>query len=239
MLPLVLPLLIALGIGYHVQGEAKDVKRGGRPAAETEGILTVDKARFIDASGEVGGKKFFAIPKQILALTNAPKGAPKEPIYIFLNGPGGNVFPAVLIGGAIELAKKRGYEVKCITAVMAASATFNMLAKCSTRYALPTAVLLFHPVRVYLGGGMFGGPAIMKAVEAKTLADALDRIDQNEIQMLCDTMVDSQEKCEEVKEHYNAETEWSAAELKEFAAPGWIHLVDDIQGIDNLFNLGE
>ena len=225
-------------LGPTARTPAKDIARNSQSTKLTGKILDVNPARLIDASGEVDGKRFYDIPKKILDMTQTKTGESKQDIYIFLNGPGGNVFPSVMIVNAIRLAQYRGFKVKCFTSMLAASATFNMLATCSERYALPQAQLLFHPVRIMLGGNPFSGPEVLTAQDTIRLSAELDKIDADEIQFLCDNMVSNQKECNEVKGYYYAEYMWTAAELATFAVPGFLTIVDDITGIPNLFNMG-
>jgi ATP-dependent protease ClpP protease subunit len=104
---------------------------------------------------------------------------------------------------------------------------FSIMVNCSNRYVLPNAQLLFHPVRVGLMGSML-------AEELQKLATELAFLDTT----LQDLLVSSMGIDRNVMlEAYYDEKWWTPKEMQAVTTAGWLTIVDDIVGINNLFTI--
>ena len=107
---------------------------------------------------------------------------------------------------------------------------YQILASCDTRIALQGTLLLWHPVRVSIGGGIFTPPTIMTPRAAAELSNDLNRLEHLLVSELRAAMPMDPNT---FFRHYHAETLWLARELAQ-AMPNWIAIVDDVVGIQTL-----
>ena len=127
------------------------------------------------------------------------------------------------IVGAMTRAQARGVKLTCAVTGMAASMAFQILTHCDYRYALPSSLLLWHPVRVIVGG-FFGTPitpalAYSLYTDLKVIEDLMLPQIERSLGMKRSTML----------HHYHAETLWHAASLEK-VAPNFLMVVEDIKG---------
>lgn len=73
----------------------------------------------------------------------------KKPIYVLVNSFGGSVFAGIGFVQAIDRVKTRGVKVKCVVTGSAMSMATHILSACSHRYALPTSLIMWHPMAMY------------------------------------------------------------------------------------------
>lgn len=183
--------------------------------------VTVDKNRLVNILGVVDARIINKANQLIKLAAHS-----QEPIYLFVNSPGGSVRAGNVFIDAMNLVKSRGVQLKCITSIYAASMAFSILANCSDRYVLPNARLLFHPARIGIMGA-FTGP------EYKELADILLSLDNTLQKFLVETMEIDKDV---MLDAYYKEKWWGVEELQAETKTGWLTIVDDIVGIDNLFS---
>ena len=153
--------------------------------------------RNIVIQGEIAGRSLFAAGDKLEEY--AAKS--KEPIDIAINSPGGSVVAGFLFVNRMEAVRARGITIRCYVQDVAASMAFQILMHCDERHVLERSFLLWHRVRVNLGG-MFGQP--ITAPEAGKLAASLQAIDDVIIEELVSTM--PQLNRAEVMYHLEAET---------------------------------
>ena len=184
-------------------------------------VLEVDKKRLINILGPVNAQ-IVDKANDLMRLARTSRA----PIYLFVNSPGGSVRAGNVFIDAMTITKSRGIEIKCVTSIYAASMAFSILANCSDRYVLPNARLLFHPARIGIMGA-FTGP------EYQEFADILNNLDKS----LQEFLVEELEIDRDVMlKAYYAEKWWDAKELQAATKKGWLTIVDDITGIDDLFS---
>lgn len=181
--------------------------------------LVVDAERTIKIQGEVSGSILLQAAKlEILSRKNS------DPVYLIINSPGGSVIAGMVFMQAMDMAKARGVEIKCIVPVMAASMAMHIYGNCDTRYAFSYSLLLWHPARA---GGSYSEE------EAKRLAEDLRRIEAPLNERLIKALdIDP----ELFWKHYRWETLWTAEQLDEYC-PYFMHFIDDVEGADELFSL--
>lgn len=99
------------------------------------------------------------------------------PINIVINSPGGDVVTGFAFINYMESLKQKGVTLNCYVPSMAASMAFQIYLHCDNRYALNKSFLLWHGVRVQIGGGLFGGGQTMTAKSTQLLATDLKAVD--------------------------------------------------------------
>lgn len=149
-----------------------------------------------------------------------------DPIYFVLNSPGGSVLPGIQVISAMNLAKERGVEFHCVAPVMAASMAFQFFANCDVRYAFKYSLLLWHPMKTALPGGL----------DKEQLLYASQRIRALEKPLLKELFLALKITKAQFIHHYKNETMWIGEELNELT-PEFLTLIDDVKGIDGLFLL--
>lgn len=184
--------------------------------------LEVDKTRLIRIVKEVSGD-IVADASRLVSMAEESD----KPIYVLVNSPGGSVAAGEVFIRAINIAKHRGIEVKCISTVYAASMGFNILGNCSSVYTFKNTGLLYHPVRV----GLLG---IYKAKDLELLAKELQAIDEGLLKFL-DNLLGMDKDL--LYETYYQEKWWTAGELVKYIKPGWLYVINDIKGLDDLFEI--
>jgi len=151
-------------------------------------------------------------------------------ITLIINSPGGEVNAGLYLLNAMKLAQARGANFRCITTGLSASMALQIFAKCDSRYALPNSFLLYHPVRVNIGGGLFSPGIALTPNLAQELAFELDRLEK----ILVSDLRKSMKVSDEIfNRNYHAETLLLASEVNS-DSPGWLTLVDDVVGLKTI-----
>lgn len=203
-----------------LSGFAQADKAAVEPVLVKKATLHVDKARVVSVLGRVDGR----IIEKANELMKLAKSS-REPIYVFINSPGGSVRAGDVFIDAMTVVKSRGIEIKCVTSIYAASMAFSILVNCTDRYVLPNTRLLFHPVRAGLMGSYTG-------IEMAEIGAELNEMDTTLQDLLVSkTGIDR----EVMKKAYYAEKWWKAPEIQAATTEGWLTIVDDITGIEALF----
>lgn len=151
-----------------------------------------------------------------------------EPIHVLINSPGGSIFAGNLIINAMRMAKERGSSIHCVSTVYAASMAFQFLMECTHRYAMRYSQLLFHPPRISTQEPLL-------ADDLRRYADALEEIETKMIPIIRQVLGGMSD--DEFLKHYHLETWWDAADLIEATNTGWLHLITNVEGLDNVFQL--
>jgi ATP-dependent protease ClpP protease subunit len=145
-------------------------------------------------------------------------------VEILINSPGGGVLEGSVYISAMEVAKARGAKFTCYVPMLAASMAFSILAHCDKRYALKGALFLWHPPRVVTGNYP------LTPYDAEVLARDLATISKR---MSDDLRKRMPMTAANFWYHYRAETLHATPDLLALS-PGWIEIVDDIDGISGL-----
>lgn len=165
----------------------------------------------------------------ILALADSMEqmvARSKEPISIVINSPGGDVITGFAFINYMESLRAKGIRLDCYVPMMAASMAFQIFLHCDERTALSKAFLLWHGVRVQVGGG-FGNGQVITADSAQKLATdlaALDHVIFGELLHALDMDM------KDIAYHFNAETLHVASNLKELA-PKFLDTPDYVPGL--------
>ncbi len=97
-----------------------------------------------------------------------------KPISLVVDSPGGSVVAGFWFVNRMEEARGRGVKINCFVPNLAASMAFQILMHCDSRQVLEKSFLLWHPVRVSVGG--FSGEP-MTAASALELFERLHPVD--------------------------------------------------------------
>lgn len=151
----------------------------------------------------------------------------KNPIDFVVNSPGGDVLTGFLFISRLDAVRAKGVKVRCWVPQMAASMAFQILLHCDERYALSKSFLLWHRVRISLGGGLFSGGTVVTAPLAKTMAADLQAFDDIISDELNDTLGMSEA---DVAYHFENETLHVGSNLQGLA-PKFIKTYPVITGL--------
>jgi ATP-dependent protease ClpP protease subunit len=183
---------------------------------------SLNKDRSLVLLGPVMENVVALIPKLVL-LSQQDKS---EPINLVISSPGGSVVAGFLFISAMEHVKAAGTPIRCYVPDMAASMAYQILLHCSERYVLNNSMLLFHRVRVFLGGG-FGGGTVLTGPAASVLSKDLLAMDNIIWADLVKLM--SMDK-QEMLYHFEQETFHVGANLCRLS-PGTFNCVDVMPGV--------
>lgn len=146
------------------------------------------------------------------------------PVDILVNSPGGSVMHGTIFMDAMKVAQARGVRIRCVTGIIAASMAFDIWAACDERYALPSAKLLFHPIRISMEG------ALIQEVESSFLL--MQELEDKLMVRLDKVLAPMSEQ--DILTHYHGETLWDADILfKQALKLG--RVVQNVTGTDLLF----
>jgi ATP-dependent protease ClpP protease subunit len=158
---------------------------------------TFDPARTLVIQGEIAGQRILELGDKLEQMASVSS----RPIDIAINSPGGSVVVGFLFVNRMESVRARGIKLRCYVQDIAASMAFQMLLHCDERNILERSFLLWHRVRVNIGG-MFGEP--MTAPLAAQLARDLQTIDDLIIEELYSTLSEIPQK--DINYHLENET---------------------------------
>ena len=103
-------------------------------------VVMLDKDRTVSVVGPI--KDLRKQANRLLEFSEANN----KPVYVVINSLGGDIVGGLPLITAIDRVKSRGIKVSCVVDGMAMSMATYILAACSTRYALPTGLIMWHPV---------------------------------------------------------------------------------------------
>lgn len=182
--------------------------------------INFNKDRLIEIIDVIDEETFIRVPGLIYQMSQTSK----EPIYMMINSPGGEVVAGATVIDAMTTAQSTGIKFICGSGVMAASMAFSILAHCDERYTLKNTKLLFHPISMT-------GRVIFKHLRAELESEELE--EDAFIDKLIETMGVERDF---FMRHYMNETLWAAHVLKRYA-PKFIEVVDNITGSSKLFTV--
>ncbi len=181
--------------------------------------LTVNPKRTLVLEGEVDGN---AVELARTLLDMAADS--QEDIYMIINSPGGNVIPGLQLLQAMQIAEHRGLHIRCMVPNLAASMAFVLFAGCTERYAFNASLLLWHPMRAGSRNGFTEEEAKAAAAHMRDLSRPLLRLQWKALGISWKLFY----------HHYKLETLWTGEALNR-TAPGFMTIVDDVEGIANIF----
>jgi ATP-dependent protease ClpP protease subunit len=200
------------------------VAQSKNTAAKTISSYQVPKGeRTVYLVGEVNGQSL-----KVASKIERLSASSKDDINIFINSPGGMVVVGLQIIQAIDIARARGVKVVCSVGVLAASMAFQVLPHCSERYAMKHTLLLFHPARAMVQGGVTGE-------QAEMIGKELLRIDAR-AQAENDAMMGSPSPLW-LALHFRNETLWEAQDLVDETTKDWLTIVDVLSTPNGPFSL--
>lgn len=105
-------------------------------------VLKVEKNRTVEIFGPINDLEYES--KELIRMGNNSK----NPVFVVIDSPGGSVIAGVKFIQAIDRVRSRGVPVYCAVTGMAMSMATHILAACSYRYALPTSLIMWHPMAI-------------------------------------------------------------------------------------------
>lgn len=150
-------------------GEEKEKEAEKAPQGPSIEELSLFKARTILISAPVDAKLAHVVNTKLLALERSDS---KEPIYIFINSPGGEIHSGFAIFDMIRFISPKVYTI--VTGIAASMGSLLALAvPKERRLSFPNSKFLVHQPSVY--GGL-GGSASDIEIHAKDLINTKDHI---------------------------------------------------------------
>jgi ATP-dependent protease ClpP protease subunit len=132
----------------------------------------VNKDRAVVIEGVIAGGNILALESTLWKLAEDSR-----PIDLVISSPGGSVTTGFMFINIMESLKAQGARFRCFVPTYAASMAFQILTHCDERYALSQSFLLWHRVRVMVGGGLFSSGAAITAPLARDLGKDLQAMD--------------------------------------------------------------
>ena len=181
--------------------------------AQTESTLTLDPARTSVVYGPIEGRGAAVLVK---ALSKVTEGE----YTLLIDSPGGVVSAGLRVMQTMRLVQGRGVKIRCVVTGAAYSMADYILTECDTRYALPTATILWHPIRIFAMGVMTGPDAVR-------LANALNRY---EAPLLKRAQERRPMNPAAYKRHWKNESMHFPEQINALS-PGWITVVENVVGV--------
>lgn len=165
-------LLSVLTVGAET---APAIGHSATSPATIPATSSLDLSRTVGLFGVVESESVGKLSSELLALAGADS---TKPINLIIHSPGGELESGFLLLDVMEEIKAEGVVIRCYVPVLAASMAFQVLVHCNERYVLDRALLLWHPVRIMAGGGLFSGGITITAEMAANLARSLGERDE-------------------------------------------------------------
>lgn len=108
----------------------------------------LDPTRTVVIDGPLLGRSVLSVTAPMLTLVDLDA---TKPVDLVIDSPGGDVEVGYQLVSVLEAVRARGTTLRCFVPRIAASMAFQLLLHCDERYALNTALLLWHGARVYPG----------------------------------------------------------------------------------------
>lgn len=185
-----------------------------KASTETSSEPVIDGDKALVLQGEVGIKTIF-LGNALYAA--AARG--EEVIDLVIHSPGGSVYAGEVFIASMKAVQKRGVKIRCFVPNYAASMAFVIFTQCDERYALPNALLLFHPPRV---AGLF----LLTTQDAKNLAAMLHKTEVGLLRFMLPVMGVNRSSAAWFQENYLAERFFLATELAEESPKAWFTVLD-------------
>ena len=201
----------------------KQVKRGTRtiPVLKVQGL----PKNVIRVSKPILQQEGIRITNRLLEVANNLNK--KQPLYMLINSPGGDLQVGTVIISTMQMIQSRGIKIICISTIQAHSMAFILFSYCSKRYSLTNTGFLIHQARASVPTNM-----IMTAKDLRMQASQLDKINRK---ILSGIIAKSKMPKKMLTEGFYNEKLWLAKDLTKYAEYGWITIVKDIQNLTQLF----
>jgi len=142
-----------------------------------------------------------------------------QPIDILISSFGGEILWGQQLINSIEFAKARGIDVRCVNLGNAQSMGFMIMMHCSHRFAVPSAIWMFHYPRQTI--------AELTTSDLEEMAKSLKEEEKRFVKDLMDGLHLTEAV---VREDCKDETRWSNDELNKLS-PGYTDTITTIQGV--------
>lgn len=202
---------VALVLGLSVIAKAAPVSPLA-PAPKPY-VLTVDPARTSIVYGPIEGRN---VRPLIVALSKVTEGE----YTLLIDSPGGLVSAGIKVMQTMRLVQARGVKIRCIVTGAAMSMADYILTECDTRFALPTAQILWHPIRIFAMGVLTGPDAVK-------LANQLNRY---EAPLLKRVQERRPMAAKAYRRYWKNESIHFPEQVNELS-PGWITIIQSVEGI--------
>lgn len=122
-----------------------------------------DLSRVVYIRGVIAGDTLVPLGKRLLEKAHEK---PSAPVTIVINSPGGSVVSGFAFVSYMDAVHSLGTPINCYVNHLAASMAFQILLHCDNRYTLDRAFLLWHRVRMNVGGGIVTAPILEQGARA-------------------------------------------------------------------------
>ena len=174
----------------------------------------MDKKRTVKISGPIKSLRVEA--SKILKMADTSR----DPISVVVDSPGGNVIGGLPFITAIDRIRSRGIEVNCVVDGMAMSMATRIMAACTNRYAMPTSLIMWHPIAINL---MYARLTVKSPHQVKTQLVLLSKYLDNRLRVSLGL------KKDKFLEYHEGEYILFAETLEKKVAPRFLTLVSDIR----------
>ena len=174
----------------------------------------MDKSRTVKISGPIKNLRVEANKMLKMADTS------KNPISVVIDSPGGNVIGGLPLITAIDRIRSRGIQVNCVVDGMAMSMATHIIAACSNRYAMPTSLIMWHPIAINL---MYARLTVKSTHQVKTQLVLLSKYLDTRLRLALGL------KKAKFLEYHEGEYILFAETLEKKVAPKFLTLVSDIR----------
>lgn len=175
--------------------------------------LTLDPAKTSAVYGPIEGRN---VKPLIAALSKVTEGE----YTILIDSPGGLVSAGIRVMQTMRLVQARGVTIRCIVTGAAMSMADYILTECDTRYALPTAQILWHPIRIFAMGVLTGPDAVK-------LANQLNRY---EAPLVLRAQQRRPMSLKVYRQHWKNESAHFPEQVNALS-PGWITIIESVVGL--------
>lgn len=142
-----------------------------------------------------------------------------QPIDIMISSEGGFIYRGAQLIAAIEFAKSKGIDVRCVNMHYAYSDAFMIYMHCSHRFSLPQATFMFHYPRIDIQHGT-----------ADLLESTAGSLRQQQVQFVQDLQDNLHLPEDQIIVHCENETMWSVKDIND-KVPGFTEQVYGISGV--------
>ena len=177
-------------------------------------FLRLDPNRTINISGPI--KNLSKHSKRMLKLSENNK----KSIYVIIDSYGGNVLGGVEFIQSIDRVRSRGIRVKCVVTGASMSMATHILAACSHRYALPTSLIMWHPMAISVAF------ARLTEVNTEQMNQQLQLMSRYLDLRLRSALGISESK---YRKYEKGEYIMFAADIKKRVAPDFLSIVEDVR----------
>jgi ATP-dependent protease ClpP protease subunit len=177
-------------------------------------FLKLNPDRTIHIVGPI--KNLRSQSKRILKLSENNQ----KPIYVTIDSYGGSVLGGVEFIQAMDRVRSRGVRVKCVVTGASMSMATHILAACSNRYALPTSLIMWHPMAINVAF------ARLTEVNTEQMNEQLRLLSRYLDVRLRDSLAISEAK---YRKFEKGEYIMFGADIKKRVAPDFLSIIEDVR----------